>query len=195
MSNRLEFASVAGLFVGEHDPPEVLGDPAFEAAKGFPGGLAVAKFAAEVMVAGAAWAASLDERHDVQGMVELPVTGPRQPVPGVLAASDLERSGAGVAGEVRAGGKARGPSRAAEQPAGDDWADANSLGEPAAQPSDGVLDPLADHREPPIQPSDLGHQIAGDLLAGVVGSGQRVDRAEQRGRLVGRSAYVGHHQR
>jgi hypothetical protein len=101
MSTRLWLASVAGLFVGQHDPPDVIGDPALEAAQGFAGGLALCELASEVVVAGAAWAASLDERNDVQGVVELPVTGAGQPVSGVLAAGDFEWSGAGVAGEVR----------------------------------------------------------------------------------------------
>jgi hypothetical protein len=75
-------------------------------------------------------------------MVALPVTGARQPVSGVLAAGDLERSGADVAGEVRRGGEARGPTGAAKQPAGDDRADAHGLGEPAAECRDGVMEPL-----------------------------------------------------
>ena len=53
------------MFVGEHDGPDVAGDLAFEAAHGFAGGLAFAELAAEVVIAGAAWAASLDERNEV----------------------------------------------------------------------------------------------------------------------------------
>jgi hypothetical protein len=68
-------AVVAGLFVAEHDSPDVIGDPALEAAHGFPGGLALGEFAPEVVVAGAAWAADLDQGDEVQGVVELPVTG------------------------------------------------------------------------------------------------------------------------
>jgi hypothetical protein len=34
-------AVVAGLFIAEHDSPDVIGDPALEAAHGFPGGLAL----------------------------------------------------------------------------------------------------------------------------------------------------------
>jgi hypothetical protein len=39
--------SVAGLFVCQHDPPDVIGDPAFEATHGFPGGLALGELASE----------------------------------------------------------------------------------------------------------------------------------------------------
>jgi hypothetical protein len=76
-SNRLELGVLAGLFVGEHDAPDVIGDPALEAAHGFPAGLAFGQFAAEVVVAGAAWASSLDQGDEVQGMVELAITSPR----------------------------------------------------------------------------------------------------------------------
>jgi hypothetical protein len=106
-------------------------------------------------------------------------------VSGVLAAGDLERSGADVAGEVRRGGEARGPTGAAKQAAGDDRADAHGLGEPAAECRDGVMEPFVDHGQLSIQPADLGDQLPGDLLAGTIGSGHRVDRAEQRGGLVG----------
>jgi hypothetical protein len=53
-------AVVAGLFVAEHDSPDVIGDSALEAAHGFPGGLALGQFASEVVVAGAARGADLD---------------------------------------------------------------------------------------------------------------------------------------
>ena len=54
LSSRLGLAVVASLFVAEHDSPDVIGDPALEAAHGFPGGLALGEFAPEVVVAGAA---------------------------------------------------------------------------------------------------------------------------------------------
>jgi len=104
---------------------------------------------------------------------------------GVLAAGDLEWSGAGVAGEVRRGGEARGPTGAAKQPAGDDRADTHGLGQPAAECGDAVLEPVVDHGQLPIQSADLGDQVPGDLLAGAVRGGQGADRAEQRGGLVG----------
>jgi hypothetical protein len=73
---------LAGLFVGEHDAPDVVGDAALKAAHGFPVGLAFGELAAEVVVAGAAWAAGLDQGDEVQGMVELAVTRARWPVAG-----------------------------------------------------------------------------------------------------------------
>jgi len=135
--------------------------------------------------AGAARGADLDQGDEVQGVVELPVTSAGQAVPSALAAGDLDGSRAGVAGKVRRGGEPRRPSGAAKQPAGDDRVDANGLGQPAAQCRDAVLDPNADHGQPPIQPSDLGDQVPGNLLAGTVRGGQRVDRAQQRGGPVG----------
>jgi hypothetical protein len=181
---------VAGLFIAEHDSPNVIGDPPLAAAHGFPGGLALGEFAPEVVVAGPARGADLDQGDldqgdDVQGMVALPVTSPGQPVPSALAAGHLDGSGAGVAGQVRRGGEPRRPSGAAEQPAGDDRADANGLGQPAAQGRDRVLDPVADGGQPAIQPPDLSDQVPGDLLAGTVAGGQGVDRAQQRGGPVG----------
>jgi hypothetical protein len=65
---------VAGLFVAEHDSPDVIGNPAFEAAHRFPAGLTFGEFAPEVVVAGAARGADLDQGDDVQGVVELAVT-------------------------------------------------------------------------------------------------------------------------
>jgi hypothetical protein len=94
------------------------------------------------VVAGAARGADLDQGDEVQRMVELPVTSPGQAVPSALAAGDLDGSRAGVAGEVRRRGEPRRPSGAAKQPAGDDRADANGLGQPAAQGRDSVLDPV-----------------------------------------------------
>src|SRR5215216_5534815 len=158
-STRLELASVAGLFVGE--------------------------LASEVVVAGAGWAADLDQGDEVQGVVELAVTGTRQLMSGVLAAGDFEGSGAGVAGEVGRGGEARGPTGAAKQPPGDDRADADGLGESAAECRDGVLEPLVDHGQPSIQAADVGDQVPGDLLAGAVGGGQGAETAQQRGGRVG----------
>jgi hypothetical protein len=123
---------VAGLFVAEHDSPEVIGDPLFETAHGFPSGLALGRFAPEVVVAGAARDADLDQGDDGQRVVELAVTTGGQAVPSVLAAGDLDGSRAGVAGDVRRGGEPRRPSGAAKQPPSDNRADANGLGQPAA---------------------------------------------------------------
>jgi hypothetical protein len=169
----LEFWLLAGLFVGEHDSPEVLGDPAFAAPYGLAGGLGLAELAAEVVVAGAAWGSDLDQGDEVQGVVELPVTGVRQPMSGVLSAGDLERRRAGVAGEMGRGGDARGPSGAAKQPTGDDRPDTDGLGQTAAECRDGVVEPLADHGQPSIQSADLGDQVPGDpsLVTGVRANG------------------------
>ena len=110
----------------------MIGDPAFEAAHGLAGGLALGELAAEVVVAGAARGADLDQGDEMQGVVELAVTGAGQPVPGALSAGDLDGSRSGVAGEVRRRGEARRPPGAAKQPPGDDRADANGLGQSAA---------------------------------------------------------------
>jgi hypothetical protein len=118
VSIRLGFGLLAGLFVGAHDSPEVIGDPGFEAPHGLAGGGALAELAAEVGVAGAARGSELDQGDERQGVVELAVTGARQPRSGVLAAGHLERRGAGVAGAVRRGGKrAARPVRPSSRPA------------------------------------------------------------------------------
>jgi hypothetical protein len=56
MSDYLELWVPAGLFVGERGPPDVMSDPALEAAHGFPAGFAFGELAAEVVVASAAGA-------------------------------------------------------------------------------------------------------------------------------------------
>jgi hypothetical protein len=38
---------VAGLFVGQHDPPDVVGDPALAATQGFTAGLALGELAVD----------------------------------------------------------------------------------------------------------------------------------------------------
>jgi hypothetical protein len=84
----------------------------------------------------------------MQCVVELPATGARQPMSGVLAAGDS--SGAGIAGELHRGGEARGPTGAAKQPAGDDRAHGHGLGQTAAECRDGVVEPVVDHGQLPI---------------------------------------------
>jgi hypothetical protein len=69
-------------------------------------------------------------------------------------------------------GSAR-PVRCGHQPTGDDRADIDGMGQTAAECRDGVVEPLADHGQPSIRSAGLGDQVAGDLLAGVVGWGQR----------------------
>jgi hypothetical protein len=75
-----------------------LGELAFEAAEGFGGGLLFGSFALVVGAAGSG-VHGLHAGGDVQGVVEGSVAGSGEAVAGLLAAGDLDRGGAGVAGD------------------------------------------------------------------------------------------------
>jgi hypothetical protein len=62
--------------------------------------------------------ADLHDRHQVQRVVELAVTGPEQPVADDLAAGGLQRRGAGVGGEVVLAGEPAHVADLAEEPGG-----------------------------------------------------------------------------
>jgi hypothetical protein len=69
------------LDAGHHLPPDVVGEPPFEAAHGFVVGLAGGDLGVVVAAAGAATHSDLGERDDMQCQVELAVTAAREAVP------------------------------------------------------------------------------------------------------------------
>jgi hypothetical protein len=70
--------------VVEHGAVDDVGQPSCQGAHGFHGGLPVG-FAAVEVGTSLGWVAQLDGGHDVDGPVDLPVAGPRQPVPDLVA--------------------------------------------------------------------------------------------------------------
>jgi hypothetical protein len=90
--------------VSDHLVIDDVRQPAFEGAHRFAGCLPGGDFA---VVVGAALGgvAELDDGHDVQHPVDLPVPGPRQPVPDLVTGGGVDRRGAIPGGEVRLGGE------------------------------------------------------------------------------------------
>ena len=79
-----------------------VGESAFEAAQRFEMGLALVALASVVVLTGPGHPV-LHDGGDVQGVVEPPVPAAVEPVAVVVPAGDVDRCGAGVAGEVRLG--------------------------------------------------------------------------------------------
>lgn len=108
------------MLILAHDPVEACGDAAFQAAHGFLGRLVLGEFAAVVEAAAVAVVPDLLQGDEVDGAVELPVSGAGQPVAGVLAAGDFDRRDAGVAGEVGLATKAGDASGLGQNTGGQD---------------------------------------------------------------------------
>ena len=104
------------------------GELALEAAQGFGGGLVLGLFALVVGAAGSG-VHGLDAGGQVQGVVEGSVAGAGESVAALVAAGDLDRGGAGVAGVVVGVGEAGDVAGVAEDLGGQDVADAEDLGE------------------------------------------------------------------
>ncbi len=85
--------------VGDQAPVDGVRQPALQAPQRFLDRLVLGQLAPVVGLPGAG-TADLHDRHHVQGVVQLAVTGPRQPVADDLAAGGLQGGGAGVGGEV-----------------------------------------------------------------------------------------------
>jgi hypothetical protein len=91
-------------FVGDHEPPDVVGEASFQAAHGFVAGLPGGNFGVVVDPAPACSHADLGERDDVQRVVELAVSASGQPVACSIATGHLDRGDAGGVGECRRAG-------------------------------------------------------------------------------------------
>ena len=87
------------VLVREHESPNPIGQPAFQTTHGLVMGLAGYDLRVVVGPTGALAHAYLGERDDVQREVELPITTAWQTVSRVVAAGDLDRCDAGIAGE------------------------------------------------------------------------------------------------
>ena len=178
-------------FVGDHDPPDVVGEAPFEAAHGLVVRLALADLEVVVGAAGAGAHADLGERGDVQGQVELAISAAGQPVPGAVGAGHLDRGDAGVAGERRGGGEPAGPAGAAEQSGGHDRADPVDVGQPAAVLGDDLGHLGRQLGQPGVEIPDLGDQVAPDLLTDRFGRPDWPHRGQRPGGPVGGQVGVG----
>jgi hypothetical protein len=87
------------VLIGQQAPVDGIRQPALQAPQRFLGGLALGQLAPVVDLAGAG-PADLDHGHHVQGVIQLAVPGPRQPVADDLAAGGLQRGSAGMSGEM-----------------------------------------------------------------------------------------------
>ena len=90
--------------VVEHRAVDDVGEASFEAAHGFVGGFA-ARLLAVVVGAAFGGVAELDDGHDVQDPVDLPVPASGEPVADVVAGGGVDGGGAGPGREVAAVGE------------------------------------------------------------------------------------------
>ena len=91
-----------------------------------------------VGAAGGAVVADLGDGGHVDGVVELAVAAPGEPVDLAVAGGRLDRGGAVVGGEVVAGGESVDVADVAEHGRGDDGADAVDLGDRGRRAGDGA---------------------------------------------------------
>src|SRR5687768_13283086 len=115
-TTRLGWASMAFGVVGDHDPPDDVGQMSFQAAHGRAWGCSGGDPAVVIGAASAGGHADLDHGDGVDGSVELPVSVTAEPMYLTVGAGDLDRRGAVVGG---VGGCGREPCRrtgASDQP-------------------------------------------------------------------------------
>jgi hypothetical protein len=87
------------LLIGQQATVDGVRQSAFQAPQRFFGGLALGQLALVIGLPSTR-PADLDHRHHVQGVIQLAVPGPRQPVADDLAAGGLQWGGAGVGAEI-----------------------------------------------------------------------------------------------
>jgi hypothetical protein len=97
-------------FVSDHDPPNVVGQPPFQATHRLVVGFAGRDLGVVVGASGAARHPHLAERDDMQGEVELAITAAGQAITDSVGAGNLHRGDAGVVGEGRRGTESAGAS-------------------------------------------------------------------------------------
>ena len=129
--------------------------------------------------------AYLGERDDVQREVELPVTTAWQTVSRVVAAGDLDRCDAGIAGERGGAGEPARTPGPPEQPPGDDGTDAGDIPQSGAVRVEGVRDLGGECLQPLIGVADLGDQVAGQVFARSFDGTCRTHAGEQSRRVNG----------
>ena len=84
------------VLVGDHGPPDMVGQAPFQASPGLPRGLTLGDLSSVVEVSAASGRPDLGDRDGVQRGVELPITRPGQPVAGLVGPGYLDRCGACV---------------------------------------------------------------------------------------------------
>jgi hypothetical protein len=105
-----------------------IGEPSLEAAERFFLGVAFGPLAEIIRAAGGV-PARLAGRHDMQRIVELPITSPREPMADDIAARGFNRRHSTVGREVRRTGEAVNVPDPAQNFGGEDRSDAEQLGE------------------------------------------------------------------
>jgi hypothetical protein len=123
------------LLIGQDAAVDGVGDASFQAAAGLFDGLVFGNLAAVVIAPGTG-VAGLGDGSDVDGGVELPVPSSREPVGLLVAARDVDRCGARVAGVVLLVGKAANVAGQSEDIRGGEEPDALDLGERGAAGGD-----------------------------------------------------------
>src|SRR5215203_5512657 len=109
----------------------------------------------------------------------------RERVAALLAAGDLDRGGAGVAGVVVGVCKAGDVAAVAEDLGGQDFADAEDLRERGAGGGDGLGAAAAVVDEGAVDATEVGDELAGHRLAFDVDRADRPDGGQQAGGAVG----------
>ena len=109
----------------------------------------------------------------------------------LLAAGGLDRRGAAVAGVVVAAREALDRAAVSDDLRGQHRPDSVDLGHARARGGDRGGDVLAVARQRGVQSPQIGHQLAGQLLALGVDGGHRMHPAQQRGGLLGGQVALG----
>ena len=119
------------------------------------------------------------QRDDVQGVVELAVAGPGQPVSFDLAGGHLDRGGAGVGREVMARREAAHIADLAEDHRGRRGPDAFDGGQAGAGRFDRGLEAFVEVFELAVECDEVIEQVDGELAAGLGCDSTGADRGEQ----------------
>jgi hypothetical protein len=106
-----------------------IADAPLEGAHGFFLGLALGDLALEERAAGRVREADLGDRGDVDGVVQLPVASPGEPVRDPPTRGHLDGGGAGVGGEVVLAGETADVAGVFDEHGGDDRADPENVGQ------------------------------------------------------------------
>ena len=94
-------------FVGDHHPPDVVGEAALEASHGFVAGLALLDLLVEVGAPDAVAHTHLGDCDEMDCGVQSAIPSTRQPVATVLTARDLNRGNPGIGSERMLGPEPR----------------------------------------------------------------------------------------
>lgn len=173
------------LFVGDHEPPEMIGESPLQTPHGLVSGLALGDLLVEVAAADAVAHADLGDRDEMDRGVQLPVAAAGQPVACPLPGSDLDRRGTGVGRERVCGREPRWRAGAADQPDRSDWTDTIDLAQPGAMVVERVAHPLLDVGQADIDGAEVADEVLGEFLPGALAERDRPHRTQHRRRGAG----------